>query len=170
MAAPTATIRMATSADAGAIAEIYNQGIAERQATFETDERSRAEIAEWLGREREPVLVADLGSRVAGFARVIRSSDRCAYAGVGEYAIYLDPAARGQGVGARLLEELTMAAERAGYWKLIGKLFTTNAASVALARHCGFRAVGVHERHGRLDGEWKDLLVVERLLGEAAQG
>ena len=167
---PTATIRTAANADAGPIAAIYKQGIAERQATFETDERSSAEVVGWLGREREPVLVAELDSRVAGFARVIQSSDRCAYAGVGEYAIYLDRTARGQGVGARLLEELAMAAERAGYWKLIGKLFTTNAASIALAGRCGFRAVGVHERHGRLDGEWKDLLVVERLLGEAVDG
>ena len=163
-------VRRGRPDDAGAIAAIYNQGIAERQATFETDERSSTDVVGWLGREREPVLVAELDSHVAGFARVIRSSDRCAYAGVGEYAIYLDAAARGQGVGARLLEELTATAERAGYWKLIGKLFTTNAASIALANRCGFRSVGVHERHGRLDGEWKDLLVVERLLGEAADG
>lgn len=61
------------------------------------------------------------------------------------------------------------AAEAAGYWKLIGKLFTTNAASIALARHCGFQEVGVHERHGRLDGDWKDVLVVERLVGVAAK-
>jgi RimJ/RimL family protein N-acetyltransferase len=74
------------------------------------------------------------------------------------------------GIGRRLLEALVTTAEAAGYWKLQGRLFATNAASAALARRCGFREVGVYERHGRLGGEWKDLLIVERLLGEAADG
>jgi L-amino acid N-acyltransferase YncA len=161
------SIRPAVPADAAALAAVYNQGIAEREATFETAERSADDALGWLGREREPVLVAERDGRVLGFARLMLSSDRCAYAGVGEYTIYLDRDARGQGVGAQLLEALGAAAEAAGYWKLVGKLFTTNAASVALARRCGFRDVGVHERHGRLDGEWRDVLVVERLLGQA---
>jgi phosphinothricin acetyltransferase len=165
---PVTTIRPATADDAEAIAAIYNQGMAERQATFETAERAPGDAMRWVYAEREPVLVAERDGRVLGFARVIRSSDRCAYAGVGEYTIYLDAASRGQGVGRELLDALAGTAEGLGYWKLIGRLFTTNAASIALARRCGFRDVGVHERHGRLDGEWKDVLVVERLLGEGA--
>jgi L-amino acid N-acyltransferase YncA len=106
---------------------------------------------------------------VVGWARVIRSDERCSFAGVGEYTIYVDAGARGHGVGRRLLDTLVGAAEDAGYWKLQGRLFTSNAASVMLARRCAFREVGVYERHGRLDGEWKDLLIVERLLGEAAR-
>ena len=164
---PTTATRAATQVDAPSIAAIYNAGIAEREATFETAERSAEDVLAWIGREREPLLVAELDGRVAGFARVIRSSDRCAYAGVGEYTIYLAGDARGRGLGARLLDALAVAAEAAGYWKLIGKLFTTNEATIALARRCGFREVGVHLRHGRLDGEWKDVLLVERLLGEA---
>ena len=105
-----------------------------------------------------------------GWARVIRSGERCALAGVGEYTIYLDRDARGQAVGRRLLDALVSAAGAASYWNLQGRLFTTNEASAALARRCGFREVGVYEHHGRLDGEWKDLLIVERLLGEAATG
>jgi L-amino acid N-acyltransferase YncA len=89
---------------------------------------------------------------------------------VGEYTIYLDREARGRGLGRRLLDAVVTTAEAAGYWKLQGRLFTSNEASVALARRCGFRQVGVYERHGRLDGEWKDLLIVERLLGDAAAG
>ena len=162
------SLRAASEADADEIAAIHNEGIAERQATFETAECSPADVVGWIGSDREPLLVAELDGRVAGFARVMRSSDRCATSGVGEYTIYLAGRARGRGVGARLLEALVAAAERAGYWKLIGKIFTTNAASVALAARAGFRQVGVHQRHGRLDGEWKDLLLVERPLGDAA--
>ena len=102
----------------------------------------------WLGDDRAPVLVAELDGRAIGWARVIRSAERCALAGVGEYTIYLDTASRGRGVGRRLLDELADAAEAAGYWKLQGRLFTSNRASVALARRCGFREVGVYERHG----------------------
>ena len=169
-AATAAGIRRAGAADAGAIAAIHNQGVAERAATFDTDDVTAQDVLAWLGDDRAPVLVAEMGGRVAGWARVIRSGERCALSGVGEYTIYLDRDARGRGVGSRLLDRLVSAADAAGYWKLQGRLFTTNAASAALARRCGFRAVGVYERHGRLDGEWKDLLIVERLLGEAAAG
>jgi phosphinothricin acetyltransferase len=161
-------IRVATAADAPAIAAIHAQGIAERSATFDTAPVGAAVVEGWLGRDREPVLVADVEGRVAGWARVIASSERCALSGVGEYTIYLDGPARGRGVGRRLLDALVSAAEAAGYWKLQGRLFTTNTASIALARSAGFREVGVYERHGRLDGRWRDVLVVERLLGEAA--
>lgn len=163
-------IRPATPADTDAMAAVYNQGIAERQATFETAERDGADALQWVtagAGASEPVLVAERDGTVLGFARVIRSSDRCAYVGVGEYTIYLDRDARGHGIGRQLLDALATAAEAAGYWKLIGKLFTGNEASIGLARRCGFREVGIHERHGRLDGEWKGVLLVERLLGEA---
>ena len=160
-------IRPGTHADLQAIAQIYNLGIAGRQATFETRERSAAEVADWLD-VRGPLLVAERDGAVLGFARVSEYSPREAYAGVGEYGIYLAQAARGQGVGARLLDALAEAAEAAGYHKLTAKLFTSNAASLALARRCGFRTVGTHRRHARLDGEWRDVVVVERLLGAAA--
>jgi L-amino acid N-acyltransferase YncA len=161
-------VRPATPQDSAAIARIYSDGIAGRGATFETDPRSPSDIEPWIGDARQPLLVAERDGDILGWARTIRSSDRCAYQGVGEYTIYVDASARGAGVGAALLDELIRASEAAGFWKLIGKLFTTNAPTIALARRCGFREVGVHERHGRLDGEWRDVLVVERLLGEAA--
>jgi phosphinothricin acetyltransferase len=160
-------IRPAAGGDVQAIAQIYNLGIAGRQATFETRERSAGEIAEWLG-ARGPLLVAENDGAVVGFARVTAYSEREVYAGIGEYGIYLAQSARGGGVGTRLLEALAVAADRAGYHKLTAKLFTSNEASLALARRCGFRTVGTHLRHARLDGEWRDVIVVERLLGEAA--
>jgi phosphinothricin acetyltransferase len=114
-----------------------------------------------------PVLVADQQARVLGWARILAYSDRAAYAGIGEVSVYVDRSARGRGIGRRLLEELERRAAELGYWKLTGKLFPENAASVALVRRCGWREVGMHLRHGRLEGLWRDVLVVERLLGAA---
>jgi phosphinothricin acetyltransferase len=81
--------------------------------------------------------------------------------------LYVTASERGRGIGTRLLDALASAAEEAGFTKLIGKIFAGNERSVALVRRCGFREVGVHLRHGRLDGEWRDVLLVERPLGEA---
>jgi phosphinothricin acetyltransferase len=160
------TVRRAEPADAAAIAAIYAQGIAERQATFETSPPTAEACAAWIGGPL--TLVADDAGAVAGWARVFAYSDRCVYDGVGEYTIYLDRGARGRGVGTALLEALVAAAEAEGFYKLVGKLMADNAGSIALARRCGFREVGVHVRHGRLDGAWRDVLVVERLIGPAA--
>jgi len=156
-------LRAARSEDVAAITAIYNRGIAERDATFETRTREEAEVAGWLG--GPPLVVAEHDGDVVGFARVTPYSDRDAYAGIGEYGIYLTPSARGRRTGAALLDALAGAAHAAGYHKLTAKLFTGNEASHALARRCGFRTVGVHRRHGRLDGAWRDVTVVERLLG-----
>jgi phosphinothricin acetyltransferase len=163
-------IRTAEPHDAEAVAAIYNHGIAERQATFETRARRPNEVAGWLD-EGRPFLVAVDGDSKAilGFARVSPYSIRRAYAGVGEHGVYVDPAARGRGVGVKLLNALAEAAEAAGYYKLTSRVFTTNHASLALHRAAGFTEVGVQRRHGRLDGEWKDTILVERLLGDAAR-
>jgi L-amino acid N-acyltransferase YncA len=159
-------IRPARTADAQAVARIYNAGIAGRQATFEVRPRTAQDVLQWLD-DRGPVLVADLDGAVAGFARVSTYSDREVYAGIGEYGIYVDPALRRGGIGTRLLEALTAAAEAAGYHKLTAKLFTSNTASIALAHRCGYDDVGIHRHHAQLDGEWRDVLVVERLIGDA---
>ena len=163
-------IRAARPPDAPAIATIYNAGIAGRQATFETRPRKPAEIVAWFDHEL-PLLVAEDGAgRVVGFARVTPYSARPFYAGVGEHTVYVDAAARGHGLGRRLLDELAAESERRGLYKLTSRIFTTNAPSRAVHRAAGFEEIGVKRRHGRLDGEWKDCVVVERLLGEAADG
>jgi L-amino acid N-acyltransferase YncA len=158
-------VRPAEPGDAEAIAAIYNEGITTRQATFVTEPRNAADVQGWLER-RGPVLVAERDGDVVAFAVVNDYSDVPAYAGVGAFAIYVAGAAQGEGVGRELLEELCAASRRAGRYKLVGLLFTDNQASRALCRACGFREVGVHRRHGQLDGEWRDVVVVERLLEE----
>ena len=159
-------IRSARPGDAAAIAAIYNEGIEERTSTFETALRSAADVEDWLrGKKRLPVLVADHDGMVVGWARIQPYSDREAYAGVGEASVYVRTTARGRGLGSRLLTELAAGARELGYWKLTGKLFTGNAASRALVERCGWREVGTHLRHGRLDGDWRDVIVVEVLLG-----
>jgi phosphinothricin acetyltransferase len=163
-------IRPAQRHDCAAIAAIYTSGIEGRGATFETRPRTAEDIAPWLdAHERFPLLVAEEDGAVLGWARVGHYSDREAYRGVGEVQVYVDPPARGRGLGTALLEAASAAAEQGGYWKLLGKLFPDNEPSRALVRRCGFREVGLHHRHGRLEGAWRDVLVVERLLGEAAR-
>lgn len=161
-------IRSAIEADTEAIAAIYNEGIADRVATFETRPRAPDEVTAWLS-DRLPLLVA-IGEdgAVLGFARVSPYSDRCVYAGVGEHGVYVARAARGQQVGRRLLDALAAASEQAGLYKLTSRLFADNAASRAVHLAAGFEEVGIQRRHGRLDGEWKDCVLVERLLGDAA--
>jgi phosphinothricin acetyltransferase len=152
-----------------AVAAIYNEGIEDRLATFETRPRGPEEVARWLEGGR-PFLVAVDGDSVVGFARVGPYSDRCVYEGVGEHAVYVARAARGGGIGRRLLDAVCEEAERAGLYKVTSRIFTDNAASRAAHLAAGFEEVGVQRRHGRLDGRWKDCVLVERLLGEAATG
>jgi phosphinothricin acetyltransferase len=162
------TIRPAEARDAAAVASIYNEGIEDRQATFETRPREASEIDAWFN--GAPFLVAELDGRVAGFARVTPYSDRCVYEGVGEHGVYVSRSARGGGLGRELLAALARESEQRGYYKLTSRIFTTNAASLAAHTACGFREVGVQYRHGRLDGEWKDCVVVDLLLGDATRG
>jgi L-amino acid N-acyltransferase YncA len=158
-------IRPAGDPDTQAIADIYNEGIATRLATFETEPRSAADVQAWLiAGERLPVLVAEEGDAVLGWARILAYSARPVYAGVGEVSVYVAEHARGRGLGRALLEELQRNAAELGYWKLVGKLFTANAASAGMVRSCGWREVGMHHKHSRLDGEWRDVLLVERVL------
>jgi L-amino acid N-acyltransferase YncA len=164
------TIRPALPEDAEAVARIYNHGIAERQATFETRPRTADEVLTWLEQGRPFLVATDEHGAVLGFARLTPYSTRKAYAGIGEHGIYVDPQARGRRLGLTLLNELASAATAAGYYKLTSRIFTTNEASLRLHRRAGFTEVGIQRRHGRLDGEWKDTMLVERLLGEAAAG
>jgi phosphinothricin acetyltransferase len=162
------TIREATGADAAALADIFRDGIEDRVATFETRLPGEAEMAELVASEL-PLLVAEQDGAVAGWAKVSAYDPvHDYYAGVGEVTIYVSRERRGAGVGGPLLDALARAARDAGLFKLVGKLFTTNAASIALFQSHGWRPVGVHHRYGRLDGEWKDVLVVEKQLDDDA--
>jgi phosphinothricin acetyltransferase len=160
-------IRQAESRDAAAIAAIYNQGIAERGATFETEPRSERDIDARLSDQlRFPMLVAEHAGTVIGWAGLSSYRPRACYAGVAEFSIYLDRDARGRGIGRTLLDALVEAAREHGYWKLVSRIFPFNTASRALCRACGFREVGVYEKHASLDGQWTDVVIVERLIPE----
>lgn len=159
--------RHAVLADAEAITDIYNQGIAERGATFETEPRTVHDIRMRLeDAQRFPLLVAEDDGVVIGWAGLSSYRPRACYAGIAEFSIYLDRAARRRGVGRQLLEALVDTARERGYWKLVSRIFPFNAGSRALCRACGFREVGVYEKHGQLDGQWLDVVIVERLISQ----
>jgi phosphinothricin acetyltransferase len=161
-------LRRGRADDLAAVADVYNAGIAERVATFETRPRAADELSAWAT-DGQPFIVAEQDGRVLGFARAGSYSDRCVYQGVGEHAVYLSPHARGQGLGRRLLDELSTEAERHGLYKLTSRIFTDNHASLAAHDAAGFDRAGIQRRHGKLDGEWKDCVLVEKLIGEAAR-
>lgn len=157
-------IRAATPADAAAIAAIFNEGMGERVATFETREHGPADVERWI-EGCAVVLVDERGGELTGFVKVgPYTDDHHYYAGVGEATLYVAGPARRAGIGSALLDAGATAAPAAGLHKLVAKIFTSNEASIALFGACGWRAVGTHLRHGQLDGEWKDVLVMEILL------
>lgn len=163
-------IEHASADDADPICAIYNVAIAERGSTFETELRSPADFEERIGNSRLPLLAASLDGDVVGWAGLASYSSRPCYSGIGECSIYVASDARERGIGTALTDALAGAAERKGFHKLIGKLFPENVASVRLVERCGFSSVGLHRRHGQLDGAWRDVLVVERLLDTGASG
>jgi L-amino acid N-acyltransferase YncA len=163
----TTLVRQANTADSEAIAAIYNEALAGREATFETEPRHPSAFQAQIDSERYPLPVAELDEQLIGWAALAPYSERAAYAGIAEFSIYVAQRAQGQGVGTVLCQQLAEEAERYGLWKLIGKIFPENIACVRMTGHCGFHEIGLHRCHGRLDGKWRDVLLVERLLSEA---
>ena len=156
--------RDAAVADASAIARIYNEGIDDRVATFETRHRTADDVVQWLDGRHPVVVVEDDDSEVVAFAATSTYRPRDCYAGIAEFSVYASRASRGRGAGRMAMEALFAAAREAGFWKLVSRVFVENTASRALLRSVGFREVGVYERHGRLDGVWRDVVIVERLV------
>jgi L-amino acid N-acyltransferase YncA len=161
--------RAAGLADATAIAAIYNEGIADRIATLETEPRSAGQIAEWFS-GRQLVIVAEIEEMgpVAVAASFPYSARPC-YAGIGEFSVYVAREYCGRGAGRAVLAALIEAATAAGLHKLTSRVFPENAASRAVLKGLGFAEIGIHRRHARLDGLWRDCVIVERLL-EAGDG
>lgn len=149
-----------SSSDWGRVADIFAEGLATGNATFET------EVPSWESWDESHLqacrLVADVAGFVVGWAALSGVSDRCVYGGVAEISVYVDDEARGRGVGTRLLTALVEASEDEGLWTLQAGIFAENVASVRVHEKCGFRIVGTRERLGQLDGRWRDVLLLER--------
>jgi phosphinothricin acetyltransferase len=166
MTSPAVSTRVATPTDAAAIAAIYNEGIAEGIATFETEPRTTEQIAAQLADkgDRFPTVVVEREGRIVAWAGAGPYRPRPAYAGVAEHSVYVARAARGSGAGRVALDALCRAYAARGFWKIVSRIFPENVASLALHERCGFRVVGVYRRHGKLRGAWRDCVIVERLL------
>ncbi|MGW2272904.1 N-acetyltransferase family protein [Streptomyces yangpuensis] len=151
-------------AHAGQVLAIYQLGIDEGDATFETTAPAWQPFdAAKLPHHRLVALdERDERDRVLGWAAVVPVSDRCAYAGVVEHSVYVHPGARGRGVGLDLLTALLDSTDAAGIWTVQSGIFPENTASLALHRRAGFRVVGTRERIGRHHGTWRDVVLVER--------
>ena len=156
-------VRSASIKDAAAIAHIYNQGIEDRVATFETHFRSVEDVQAWFD-DVHPILVVEKDSEIIAFASSSAYSARECYAGIAECSIYVKRDMRGHGAGRFALEALIRAAEDAGFWKLVSRVFVENKASRKLIGSLGFREVGIYEKHAKLDGIWRDVIVVERFI------
>ena len=155
--------RPASRDDSAAIAQIYNEGIEDRVATFETKPRSAEDAKAWFD-GIHPIIVVEDNAKVIAFAATSTYRPRACYQGGAEFSVYTAREARGKGAGRLALEALLVTAKNAGFWKLVSRVFPENVASRALLQATGFREVGTYEKHGRLDGVWRDVLIVERLL------
>ncbi len=159
----TLQARPATLADAEAIARIYNEGIEDRVATFETRPRTADDLRAWFD-GRHPVVVVEEAGAVVAFAATSTYRPLECYAGIAEFSVYVARAGRGQGAGRLAMQALIEAAGTAGFWKLLSRIFPENTASLKLCQSVGFRQVGVYEKHAQLDGVWRDVVIVEKLI------
>jgi len=148
------------SADWSEVRRIYLEGIASGNATFEKD------APDWERWDQNHYQFARLvvvrGNSVAGWAALSPASARAVYKGVAEVSVYVTTAARGQGIGRALLDELIQHSENNGIWTLQASIFPENTASVELHRRFGFREVGRRERIAKLNGVWRDTVLFER--------
>jgi L-amino acid N-acyltransferase YncA len=155
--------RLATIGDAPQMAVIYNEGIEDRVATFETRPRSAEDVRGWFD-GRHPIVVVEQDGEIAAFASTSDYRPRECYAGIAEVSVYVARKFRRRGAGCLALDELIKEAKARGFWKLVSRVFPENRASRALIASLGFREVGVYEKHGMLDGVWRDVVIVERHL------
>ena len=155
--------RPATPQDSEAIARIYNEGIEDRVATFETRLRSPEDIRAWFDGVH-PILVVEEDGKVVAFAAASPYRPRDCYAGIAETSVYVARSFRRRGAGSFALLALIQTAQQAGFWKLVSRIFPENTASRGLVKELGFREVGVYHKHAKLDGQWRDVVIVERLL------
>jgi L-amino acid N-acyltransferase YncA len=159
-------IRPVVESDWDQIKSIFLAAIGSGNSTFET---SAPTWEEWDANHlKNPRLVIASACdeidkcTVLGWAVLSPFSKRAVYAGVAEVSIYMDPSAQGLGLGEQLLGDLIVQSEAAGIWTLQAGIFPENTASLRLHQKLGFRAIGLRERIGKMDGQWRDSLLLER--------
>ena len=155
--------RLATLNDAPFLAAIYNEGIEDRVATFETRPRSEEDVRGWFD-ERHPIVVVEEDGQIVAFASTSTYRPRDCYRGNRRSFRICSARISPPGSGTRGADELIKQAKAKGFWKLVSRVFPENQASRALIRSLGFREVGIYEKHGKLDGVWRDVVIVERHL------
>lgn len=154
------TTRPVTDSDMPTVLAIYDEGLATRNATFETTLPTARQLrGRWLP---DLAWVAELDGRVVGWSAIAPASARDCYAGVGESSVYVAAAARGRGVGKTLLYAQVMGADHAGLWTLQTSIFPENRASIALHQSAGYRTLAVRTRIAKLEGVWRDTVLLER--------
>jgi phosphinothricin acetyltransferase len=158
--------RPASLDDADRIAQIYNEGIEDRVGTFETRPRSSADVRAWFDGRHPIVVVESDADGIVAFASTSTYRPRDCYAGIAEFSVYVARNGRGRGAGTAAMRALIDAARTAGFWKLVSRIFVENSASRKLMGSMGFREVGIYEKHAQLDGRWRDVVIVERLIPE----
>lgn len=157
----SATVVPLTAEHADQVLAIYQAGIDEGNATFETAAPTwEAFDAAKLLEHRFAAL--DASGAVLGWVAATKVSDRCAYAGVVEHSVYVHPDARGRGIASALLKALIDSTEAAGIWTVQSGIFPENTASLAVHERAGFRVIGTRERIGRHHGRWRDVVLIER--------
>ena len=161
----TLAARPASPDDAPMIAQIYNEGIEDRVGTFETRPRTVQDVAAWFD-GKHPIIVVESDGEIVAFASTSSYRTRDCYSGIAEFSVYVARRVRGQGAGTVAMRALLDAAKPAGIWKLVSRIFVENHASRRLMASMGFREVGIYEKHGKLDGQWRDVVIVERLIPE----
>ncbi len=154
-----------TDEHAEQVLAIYQAGIDEGDATFETAAPDWAEFTRTRLPGHRFVALDDASGAVLGWVAVSPTSRRDVYRGVVEHSVYVHPAARGRTIGGRLLSALIASAEAAGVWTIQSGIFPENTASIALHQAAGFRVVGRRERLARHHGRWRDVLLIERRSG-----
>lgn len=154
--------RAASPDDAPMLAQIYNEGIADRVGTFETRPRTADDVRQWF--DGHPIVAVEDDGKVIAFASTSTYRSRDCYAGIAEFSVYVARSQRGKGAGRVAMQALIEAAAAAGIWKLVSRIFVENTASRSLMAAMGFREVGVYESHAKLDGQWRDVVIVERLI------
>jgi L-amino acid N-acyltransferase YncA len=159
----TLAARPASPDDAPILAQIYNEGIEDRVGTFETRPRTVQDVSAWFD-GKHPIVVVEADGQVIAFAATSTYRSRDCYAGIAEFSVYVARTARGQGAGTLAMRALLDAVAPAGIWKLVSRIFVENHASRRLMASMGFREVGIYEKHAKLDGRWRDVVIVERLI------